>query len=121
MPHLAAKLDKQISKTALGAEHTQDWQHVEDITAVLQALHVDDFVVAAVEQSVASLRLPDYRPPNKIALLVGREVEGIEQDVIAACDICLEIPMFGHKESFNVVQAAAMALYQCRFAQVAIR
>ena len=60
--------------------------------------------------------LPQYAPPQKIALLVGREVEGVEPDVLAACDTILEIPMYGSKESFNVVQAAAMALYQCRFA-----
>ena len=59
--------------------------------------------------------LPTYHPPTKIALLVGREVEGVEHEVLAACDLTLEIPMFGKKESFNVVQAAAMTLYHCRF------
>jgi tRNA G18 (ribose-2'-O)-methylase SpoU len=48
-------------------------------------------------------------------LILGREVEGIEPEVLALCDGALEIPMFGNKESFNVVQAAAMALYHCRF------
>jgi tRNA G18 (ribose-2'-O)-methylase SpoU len=54
-------------------------------------------------------------PPAKLAIILGREVEGVEQEVLAASDIHLEIPMFGTKESFNVVQAAAMAMYHCRF------
>lgn len=48
--------------------------------------------------------------------MVGREVEGLEPEVLALCDLALEIPMLGAKESFNVAQAAAMALYHCRFA-----
>jgi tRNA G18 (ribose-2'-O)-methylase SpoU len=60
--------------------------------------------------------LPDYKPPQKVALLLGREVEGIDQALLRRVKIHLEIPMSGKKESFNVVQAAAMALYHFRFA-----
>lgn len=115
LPHIAAKLSKQISKTALGAEQTQAWMHSEDIGVVIRQLKADGFTVVAVEQAADSIALPDYQPPEKVALLVGREVEGVESEVLAACDQAVEIPMFGHKESFNVVQAAAMALYHCRF------
>lgn len=73
------------------------------------------FVVAAIEQDKASVALPEFATPDKIALVVGREVEGIEDEVLELTDMILEIPMFGSKESFNVVQAAAMALYHCRF------
>jgi tRNA G18 (ribose-2'-O)-methylase SpoU len=72
--------------------------------------------VAAIEQAEDAKLLPSYHPPHKIALVVGREVEGIEPEVLKVCDLVLEIPMYGKKESFNVVQAAAMALYHCRFA-----
>lgn len=115
LPHIAAKLTKQISKTSLGAENTLPWEHVEDIAEVISRLKKDGYVVAAVEQSASAVQLPSYEPPERIALIVGREVEGIEPEVLTACDVTLEIPMFGKKESFNVVQAAAMALYHCRF------
>ncbi len=115
LPHEAAKIAKQIRKTALGAEDMVAWEHVEDVFAILAQLQKDDYIVAAVEQAEDAHELPKYHPPKKIALLVGREVEGVEPEVLAACDRALEIPMFGHKESFNVVQAAAMALYHCRF------
>jgi tRNA G18 (ribose-2'-O)-methylase SpoU len=46
---------------------------------------------------------------------VGREVEGLEVEILSACDAIIEIPMLGRKESFNVAVAAAMALYHLRF------
>jgi len=116
LPHVAQKLTKQIHKTALGAEATLSWEHHEDILSVFETLRADGYTTAAIEQATGAQMLPQYAPPQKIALLVGREVEGVEPDVLAACDTILEIPMYGSKESFNVVQAAAMALYQCRFA-----
>jgi tRNA G18 (ribose-2'-O)-methylase SpoU len=78
-------------------------------------LQTEGYQCMAVEQTATSISLPQFEPPQKIALLLGREVEGVESEVLAACDGALEIPMFGHKESFNVVQAAAMALYHCTF------
>jgi 23S rRNA (guanosine2251-2'-O)-methyltransferase len=116
LPHIAAKLDGQIHKTALDAERLVPWSRADDITILLDQLKADGFHVAALEQSATSVSLPSYTAPDKIALILGREVEGIDQAILDHCDVTLEIPMFGKKESFNVVQAAAMALYQCRFA-----
>jgi tRNA G18 (ribose-2'-O)-methylase SpoU len=115
MPHLSAKIAKQIHKTALGAEDMVSWQHLEDITSLIHELKDAGFTVAAIEQAPHAIRMPDFTPEEKLALIVGREVEGIEQAVLNLCDMILEIPMFGKKESFNVVQAAAMAMYHCRF------
>ncbi len=116
MPHLSQKINKQIQKTALGAEKLISWRHEPDIRPIIAYLRADGWQLAAVEQSVESVALPKFTPPDKIVLLVGREVEGIEPEILSQMDTVLEIPMFGHKESFNVVQAAAMALYHCRFA-----
>lgn len=115
LPHLAAKISRQIHKTALGAENFVHWQHNENVMEIFSALRDGGFTLAALEQSQTSIKLPDFKPPDKIAILVGREVEGVEPEILAACDLSLEIPMLGQKESFNVVQAAAMALYHCRF------
>lgn len=115
LPHLANRIHNQIAKTALGAEETQAWEHFDNIEAVIAMLKKEGCLVAAVEQAPGSRMLPTYDPPQNIALLVGREVEGVEPEVLALCDLVLEIPMFGKKESFNVAQAAAMALYHCTF------
>lgn len=115
LPHIARKLDAQIHKTALDAEQSVEWRHEPDIFAVISELHDASYSIGAVEQTPASVRLPEYDVPDKLALIVGREVEGVEPEVLSAVDTIVEIPMFGKKESFNVVQAAAMVLYHCRF------
>lgn len=115
LPHLSAKISKDIHKTALGAEITQNWTHNNDVQAVINELKENDFHVAALEQAPNSQNLPDYKKPGDIAILIGREVEGIEKDILDLCDTILEIPMAGSKESFNVSQALAMALYHLKF------
>jgi 23S rRNA (guanosine2251-2'-O)-methyltransferase len=115
LPHIAQKLHKQIDKTALNAQNTIHWEHAPTIETVLHDLKERGYTVAALEQSDSAVSLPNYQAPQNIALIVGREVEGIEPEVLSQCDTILEIPMFGEKESFNVVQAAAMALYHFRF------
>jgi tRNA G18 (ribose-2'-O)-methylase SpoU len=115
LPHIATKLTSQIHKTALGAEQEQPWEQSNDIEPVLKKLRADGYVLAGLEQTPDSVMLHKYQPPAKIALLLGREVEGIDPEIIKSLDATLEIPMQGSKESFNVVQAAAMTLYSLQF------
>jgi 23S rRNA (guanosine2251-2'-O)-methyltransferase len=115
LPHLAQKADRQIHKTALGAEKTVNWTHQKNISTVLDKLRTEKYTVAAVEQSKNSIKLADYRPSaEKIALIVGSEVGGIEQAVLEEADAILEIPQSGSKESLNVSVAAAIAMYQLK-------
>jgi len=116
LPHEAARLDKQISKTALGAEKTQPWEHIASLDDVLAMLQEKGYTVAVLEQSPTSVKLPDFSPPTAVALLLGSEVDGVAPELLARIPLHIEIPMFGRKESFNVVQAAAMTLYHLRFA-----
>lgn len=116
MPHISAKVDRQISKIALGAETSQAWKQCNDIATLLAELRADGYQIAGLEQTKSAINLPDFTPPSKLAIILGREVEGIEPEVLKLTDFQLVIPMFGQKESFNVVQAAAMAMYHCRFA-----
>jgi 23S rRNA (guanosine2251-2'-O)-methyltransferase len=115
LPHIADKLTQQIHKTALDAETLVPWSHLESVEACISSLKADGFAVVALEQSQDSVPLPQYDAPTKVALLLGREVEGIEPELVQLCDTTIEIPMLGKKESFNVVQAAAMCLYKLRF------
>lgn len=115
LPHEIARLTKQIQKTALGAESSSFWHHNEDIFAVIKQLKSQGYTVIALEQSRKAIPLQKLVVPDKLAIIIGREVEGLEPEVIKACDETVEILMFGKKESFNVVQAAAMALYHSRF------
>ena len=111
LPHLAAKIDRQIKKTALGTEKSLGI-HAKNIDKLIEKLRTEGFVIAALEQAPNSINLISYKTPRHLAIIVGREVEGLESEVIDKCDLVLEIPMKGKKESFNVSVAAAIALYQ---------
>lgn len=111
LPHLSSKLDAQIHKTALGAEKFLDLIVSPDINKVIDDLKAEGYAVAALEQHPKSIDLKDFVCPEKLVLIVGREAEGIEPEVLDLCNYYIEIPMRGKKESFNVVQAAAMAIY----------
>ena len=91
------------------------WQQTNEIESVIGELKGAGFQIFALEQTTDSIAMPDFETPEKLAIVLGREVEGVEPEILAVCDGTLEIPMFGQKESFNVVQAAAMALYHCTF------
>jgi tRNA G18 (ribose-2'-O)-methylase SpoU len=115
LPHIATKLDAAIHKTALGAEHTVVWSQVDNVFTVLSRLREDGFTICALEQTTDAIDLNKFSAPEKCAILLGSEVTGIDPKLLKEVDKSLVIPMFGKKESFNVIQAAAMALYQLRF------
>ncbi len=109
LPHISRKLTDQIHKTALDAETIVpfEYQEVPDI----ESLRRSGYTIVGLEQDDRSVMLPDYRSPDKVALLLGEEVEGITDDLRLLCDDLIEIPMVGKKESFNVSVAAGIALY----------
>lgn len=109
LPHISDKLTKQIHKTALGAETSVPFEYWSDVN--LQQLQNDGYRLIALEQSANSILLSEYKSPEKVALLLGEEVEGITEELLNQCDDIIEIPMKGSKESFNVSVAAGIALY----------
>lgn len=113
LPHISQKMSKQINKTALGAEDSLDWEHKEDVDALLDELKSDGYALAALEQTNKSVSLSRYRAANRLALLLGSEVSGVDENLLSKMDTHLEIPMKGKKESFNVVEAAAIAMHHC--------
>lgn len=117
LPHLARKINNQITKTSLGAEKTVKSEHVEDPLQLFESLRVQGYLICALEQARGSADVTKFQPSDKVALVLGREVEGLEANILSQCDKVLEIPMFGRKESFNVASAAAMALFHIRFAK----
>ena len=109
LPHIAEKLTAQIHKTALGAEALVPFRYYP--TLDLASLQLAGYQIVGLEQDARSSILPHYTPPSKIALLLGEEVQGIDQALLSQCDDLIEIPMKGRKESFNVSVAAGIALY----------
>ncbi len=116
--HLSHKIHSQIHKTALGAEELVDWEYTDSLKPVMARLKTSNYVICALEQTADAIEIHKFLPPGKIALVVGREVEGLESEILNQVDTCLVIPMFGKKESFNVAVAAAIGLYHLRFSSL---
>ncbi len=105
---------KEIKKTALGAEDSVSWKHFENTNLAIHELQELGYRVFAVEQAEGSIMLNklNYLPGDKIAVIFGNEVTGVEQETIRQCEGCIEIPQFGMKHSLNIATAAGVVLWE---------
>lgn len=103
-----------IHKTALGAEESVPWYYSSSALEAVGELQTKGYTVLALEQAHESLRLDHFvpEPGARYALVLGNEVKGVAEEVVAAADHCLEIPQYGTKHSLNVSVAAGIALWQ---------
>jgi len=112
LPHLAERTHQRIRKTALGAEISVPWLHTKDISETIASLKRDRFEIAAIEQTLEAINIKNFKPSSeKLALIVGPEIGGLDQTVLDQADVHLQIPMRGQKESLNVAVAGAIALF----------
>lgn len=105
--------DKEIHKTALGAEDTVDWEYFKTTEEAIEILKNKGYTIIAIEQVEGSIELQDYVPsPNEnLALIFGNEVKGVQQEVVNLCGQAVEIPQFGTKHSFNIAVSAGIVLW----------
>jgi 23S rRNA (guanosine2251-2'-O)-methyltransferase len=105
---------KEIRKTALGAEDTVSWKHFKNMEEAIEDLRAVGYRIYAVEQAEGSRMLQDLsvKEGEKLAVIFGNEVTGVEQATIALCDGCIEIPQLGMKHSLNVATAAGVVLWE---------
>lgn len=103
---------KDISKVALGAEKTVKWTHSENIESVITELKNKGFLIVALEQDKKSIDYKKAKISERTAIIVGEEVKGIPKNILDSCDLIIEIPMKGKKESLNVSVATGVALFR---------
>ncbi len=105
--------NKEIHKTALGAELSVKWSYEEDCSLVIDKLHSEGYKIYAVEQVENSVMLDDFvaDKTQKIAIVLGNEVMGVEQRIVDMCDGYIEIPQIGTKHSLNVSVAGGVVLW----------
>lgn len=105
---------KEIKKTALGAEETVDWKYFKTTAEAIADLRERGYNIHAAEQAEGSYKLNavSIDPAEKIAVVFGNEVTGVEQTTIALCDGCIEIPQLGMKHSLNIATAAGVVLWE---------
>ena len=103
----------EIHKTALDAEKTVAWEYFEKTEDAVLQLQQNGYKVYALEQVENSISLQEFQPADveKIAIVLGNEVKGVQQSVVNLCNGSIEIPQFGTKHSFNVSVSAGIVLW----------
>lgn len=106
--------NREVHKTALGAEDAVDWEYEKDTLTVVGRLKEQGYQVYSIEQAENTTSLENFSIglQGKYALVFGNEVKGVQQEVINASDGCIEIPQFGTKHSFNISVTVGIVLWQ---------
>lgn len=106
----------EIHKSALGAEDSVAWEHVDNTMDAVARLKEEGYTIVSIEQTVGSVMLDAFRPEKgrRYALVFGNEVSGVCQDVVDASDFSLEVPQFGTKHSLNVSVTVGVILWHFR-------
>jgi len=104
---------REIQKTALGATESVDWKHFEHVEDAIKELKANEFKIISVEQVENPVYLNEFKPDKnaKYAIVLGNEVEGVNQKVIQQSDYCIEVPQFGTKHSINVSVCAGILVW----------
>ena len=105
---------KEIRKTALGAEDAVTWQHFPNAAMAIEAARAAGYRILAIEQTIQSIPLHQLgrEADQKLALVFGNEVTGVEQSTIQLSDGCVEIPQGGMKHSINVATALGVVIWE---------
>ncbi|MEO6883043.1 MAG: RNA methyltransferase [Bacteroidia bacterium] len=104
---------KDIHKTALGATDSVNWIYFPSTLEALEKLKKENRKIYAIEQAEKSIYLNDFHPDKKekLALIFGNEINGVEQDVIEQCNACIEIPQLGTKHSLNIAVSVGVVVW----------
>jgi 23S rRNA (guanosine2251-2'-O)-methyltransferase len=104
---------REIYKTALGASESVEWYYFKNTLDAISELKKKGYQILSLEQVENSVMLDEFESSvnSKYALVIGNEVDGVMQEVIESSDVCIEIPQYGTKHSFNVSVSAGIALW----------
>lgn len=105
---------KEIHKTAIGAENSVDWEYVKNSNELVAKLKEDGYQIVTIEQTEGSVLLNEFEvdQSQKYAIVMGNEVDGVQQSIIDQCDTCIEIPQSGTKHSLNVSVCTGIILWK---------
>jgi tRNA G18 (ribose-2'-O)-methylase SpoU len=105
--------NKEIHKTALGATASVDWEYAKDTRTLVEKLKAENIKILAIEQAENSTKLNAFFPQKseKYAIVMGNEVKGVQQEVVNAADVCLEIPQLGTKHSLNISVTTGVVIW----------
>jgi 23S rRNA (guanosine2251-2'-O)-methyltransferase len=105
---------RDIQKTALGATETVMWQYFDSTQEAITELKSTGYMVASIEQAENATMLNDinYNGKQKLAVVFGNEVYGVDQEIVSASDMVIEIPQFGTKHSLNISVSVGIVIWE---------
>lgn len=105
---------REIQKTALGATESVTWKYFQRTSEAISELREAGYKILAVEQTEGSVELQNLKiaGDTRYALIFGHEVNGVDQEIVDMCDLCVEIPQFGTKHSFNIAISVGIVLWE---------
>lgn len=105
---------REIQKTALGATESVVWKYTQDAIAALKELKASGYIIICAEQVERSTKLNEakFSSDNKYVVVLGSEVDGVNQEIINLADYCIEIPQAGTKHSLNIAVAAGIIAWE---------
>ena len=104
--------NKEIRKAALGSTDSVNWKYIKNTTDAVKQLIKEGYYVVGIEQADKSTKLNEFELPKKpIAIIMGNEVNGVDQQVIDLCNEVIEIPQFGTKHSLNIAVTTGIVIW----------
>ena len=107
--------NKDVLKTALGSQDSVKWEFIEDAKEIILNYKTKGYTICALEQTSKNILYSELKSENlPLCLIVGNEISGVNQELIDLCDISIEIPQYGIKQSLNVAVAYGIAIFELR-------
>jgi 23S rRNA (guanosine2251-2'-O)-methyltransferase len=103
---------RHLEKTALGAVDVVPWRQSESAARAIEECRAQGMQVLAAEFTEGSAPLDTFQARFPLALVLGNEADGLDEEVINACDACVHLPMRGLKSSLNVSVAFGVFAYE---------
>jgi tRNA G18 (ribose-2'-O)-methylase SpoU len=106
---------KEVLKTALGSQESVDWEFNENPVEIVKELKSKGYTICALEQTSNNISYSEIKKSEMpLCLIVGNEISGVNQELIDLCDISIEIPQYGIKQSLNVAVAYGISIFELR-------
>jgi 23S rRNA (guanosine2251-2'-O)-methyltransferase len=104
---------KEIEKTALGSTKSVPWEYTKHPIETILSLKERGYKICCLELTDRSIQYNDIKASNfPLCLVIGNEISGVSEEVIKLCDLAIEIPMYGIKQSLNVAVAYGIAVFE---------
>ena len=115
-PRCADPLYRRSIRVSMGTVFQVPWARIDPWPGGVAELAAAGFTVAAFALDDAAIPLDELatRPPERLALVLGTEGDGLRRRTVAACDLVVRIPMAGGVDSLNVAAASAVAMWALR-------